>query len=92
MIKLKPYSVLFLTLGGFLLAAVTIPTADNFKAITGKGIGAEVEGKNIKVVSPGYLKENKKWGILLTPAVGAVFMSVSTMVVAINAKLLKVKS
>ncbi len=33
-----------------------------------------------------------KWGILLTPAVGAVFMSVSTIVVAINAKMLKVKS
>ena len=33
-----------------------------------------------------------KYGILLTPAVGAVFMSVSTIVVAINAKLLKVKS
>ena len=33
-----------------------------------------------------------KYGILLTPAVGAVLMSVSTIVVAINAKLLKVKS
>jgi Cu2+-exporting ATPase len=29
------------------------------------------------------------WGILLTPAVGAVFMSASTVVVAINAQLLK---
>ncbi|MEO6733692.1 MAG: heavy metal translocating P-type ATPase, partial [Ferruginibacter sp.] len=38
--------------------SVTIPKADNFKAITGKGIEAAVEGKNIKVVSPGYLKEN----------------------------------
>ncbi|MHA4807864.1 copper-translocating P-type ATPase [Flavitalea flava] len=38
--------------------SVTSPTATNFKAITGKGIEAEVEGKNIKVVSPGYLKEN----------------------------------
>ena len=33
-----------------------------------------------------------KYGILLTPAVAAVFMSVSTIVVAINAKMLKVKS
>lgn len=33
-----------------------------------------------------------KWGILLTPAVGAVFMSVSTIVVAINAKMLRVKT
>ncbi len=39
--------------------SVTIPKASNFKAITGKGIEAQVEGKNIKVVSPGYLKENK---------------------------------
>ena len=38
--------------------SVTIPKADNFKAITGKGIEAVIEGKNIKVVSPGYLKEN----------------------------------
>ena len=30
-------------------------------------------------------------GILLSPAVGAVFMSLSTVVVAINAKMLKVK-
>ncbi|CAN5541218.1 N/A [soil metagenome] len=33
-----------------------------------------------------------KWGIMLSPAAGAVLMSVSTIVVAINAKLLKVKS
>ncbi len=39
--------------------SVTIPKVNNFKALTGKGIEAEVEGKNIKVVSPGYLKENK---------------------------------
>ena len=39
--------------------SITIPAVNNFKAITGKGIEAEVEGKNIKVVSPGYLKENK---------------------------------
>ncbi|OFY84519.1 MAG: ATPase [Bacteroidetes bacterium RIFCSPLOWO2_12_FULL_35_15] len=39
--------------------AVKIPTVNNFNAITGKGIEAELEGKNVKVVSPGYLKENK---------------------------------
>jgi Cu2+-exporting ATPase len=38
---------------------ISIPSVNNFKAITGKGIGADVEGKNIKVVSPFYLKENK---------------------------------
>lgn len=31
-----------------------------------------------------------KWGIMLSPAVGAVLMSLSTIVVAINAKMLKV--
>jgi Cu2+-exporting ATPase len=32
-----------------------------------------------------------KWGILLSPAAGAVLMSVSTVVVAINASMLKIK-
>ncbi len=32
--------------------------AKDFLALTGKGIQAVVDGKNIKVVSPGYLKEN----------------------------------
>jgi len=32
---------------------------ENFNAITGKGIEAKVNGKNIKVVSPGYLKEKQ---------------------------------
>lgn len=48
---------------GILLKAknlsVNIPSAENFKAITGKGIEATVEGKKVLVVSPGYLKENK---------------------------------
>jgi len=30
----------------------------DFKAITGKGAQADVNGKNIKVISPGYLHEN----------------------------------
>jgi Cu2+-exporting ATPase len=38
---------------------LTIPQADNFKAITGQGVEATVEGKKILVVSPGYLKEYK---------------------------------
>jgi len=38
---------------------ITIPQAQNFKAITGQGVGATVDGKKILVVSPGYLKENK---------------------------------
>ncbi|MDZ7830730.1 MAG: copper-translocating P-type ATPase [Desulfobacterales bacterium] len=32
--------------------------AEDFKSITGKGAQARVEGKDVKVVSPGYLREN----------------------------------
>ncbi|MDP4263683.1 MAG: copper-translocating P-type ATPase [Bacteroidota bacterium] len=38
--------------------SVTIPSTENFNAITGQGVEAIVEGKKIWVVSPGYLKEN----------------------------------
>jgi Cu2+-exporting ATPase len=38
--------------------SITIPLAENFNAITGKGVEATVEGKKILVVSPGYLREN----------------------------------
>jgi len=37
---------------------VAILKTENFNAITGKGIEATVNGKSIKVVSPGFLKEN----------------------------------
>ncbi|MGI9543839.1 MAG: heavy metal translocating P-type ATPase, partial [Cyclobacteriaceae bacterium] len=36
-----------------------VPMIQDFKAITGKGVEANVEGKSIKVVSPGYLKEHE---------------------------------
>jgi Cu2+-exporting ATPase len=39
--------------------SLVIPAAENFTAITGKGVEATVEGKRILVVSPGYLAENK---------------------------------
>ncbi|WP_394369153.1 copper-translocating P-type ATPase [Fulvivirga marina] len=34
-----------------------IPKAENFNAITGKGVEARIEGLDVKVVSPGYLKD-----------------------------------
>jgi P-type Cu2+ transporter len=37
---------------------LTLPKLSDFKAITGKGIEAQVDGHSIRVVSPGYLKEN----------------------------------
>ena len=36
---------------------ISIPSPQHFNAITGKGVEAVVESKNVKVVSPGYLKE-----------------------------------
>jgi Cu2+-exporting ATPase len=36
---------------------IKLPAAKNFKAITGKGIEAEVDNKKVKVVSPLYVKE-----------------------------------
>jgi len=36
---------------------IAIPNTEKFNAITGKGVEAKVEGKDIKVVSPGYLKD-----------------------------------
>jgi len=37
---------------------VELPEIKNFNAITGKGVEADLKGKKVKVVSPGYLKEN----------------------------------
>lgn len=36
---------------------MAIPKPENFHAITGKGVEASVEGKEVKVVSPGYLRD-----------------------------------
>ncbi len=38
---------------------ITIPKPENFNAITGKGVEANVDGKQVKVVSPGYLRDEK---------------------------------
>ncbi|MEZ7516168.1 copper-translocating P-type ATPase [Flavobacterium frigidarium] len=37
---------------------IVIPKLEKFTAITGKGVEAIVEGKDVKVVSPGFLREN----------------------------------
>lgn len=34
-----------------------IPRAEEFQAITGKGVEAKVDGRELKVVSPGYLRD-----------------------------------
>lgn len=38
---------------------VPIPNPEDFNAITGKGVEAKVEDKEVKVVSPGYLRDEK---------------------------------
>ncbi len=37
--------------------SIQIPKQENFNAITGAGVEATVEGKEVKVVSPGYLED-----------------------------------
>ncbi len=37
---------------------ITIPAVEEFKAIPGRGVQGRVDGKNIMVVSPGYLRDN----------------------------------
>ncbi|WP_286754962.1 copper-translocating P-type ATPase [Roseivirga sp. UBA838] len=39
-------------------AGLTLKKVENFESLTAKGIQGKIEGKNWKVVSPGYLKEN----------------------------------
>lgn len=38
---------------------IELPATENFSSITGKGVQAGVEGKAVKVVSPGYLRDEK---------------------------------
>lgn len=37
---------------------IELPDIENFKALTGKGIEADIGERKVKVVSPGFLKEN----------------------------------
>lgn len=43
---------------------IKLPETKDFKAITGQGVSATIDGKITKVVSPGYLKQHK----MLLPA------------------------
>lgn len=42
---------------GALERGVKAKTAEKFRALTGRGAEAEIEGRDVKVVSPGYLRE-----------------------------------
>ena len=39
---------------------IDLPEAENSRAITGQGIEADVEGRRVKIVSPGYFDENNR--------------------------------
>ena len=61
--------------GGILRKAqalkVPVPKAGGFKALTGQGVEARVEGQIVRVVSPGYLRErNIRTPAGFIPAVG----------------------
>jgi Cu2+-exporting ATPase len=43
---------------GIVEAVEEAPAVENFNSITGKGIEGRVNGQDVKVVSPGYLREN----------------------------------
>lgn len=42
---------------------IVLPEVKGFEAITGKGITGIIDGKDVMVVSPGYLKEKYVWAI-----------------------------
>jgi Cu2+-exporting ATPase len=63
--------------------SIKIPPALNFNALTGKGVEANVESKSIKVVSPGFLKENN----ILFPDNFNADATETTVFVLINNKL-----
>jgi Cu2+-exporting ATPase len=63
--------------------SIAVPSAENFNAITGKGVEAIVNGKTIKVVSPGYLKENN----LLYPETLTADPTETTVFVLVTEKL-----
>lgn len=60
-----------------------VPEVANFNAITGKGVEAKVESKEIKVVSPGYLKDKS----ILIPANAYTSAAETVVFVIVNDQL-----
>ncbi len=63
--------------------SIVIPSVQNFNAMTGKGVEAVVDGIQIKVVSPGYLKEKS----LLFPEKFSADATETVVFVLLNDKL-----
>ena len=60
---------------------IVLPPMKDFKSITGKGIEATIKGKDVKVVSPGFLKEkNLTADVSSTKAETIVFVMVDDQV------------
>jgi P-type Cu2+ transporter len=60
---------------------LSLPHLKDFKALTGKGIQASVDGKDIKVVNPRYLAENNlKADVSSTKAETTVFVIINNSV------------
>jgi cation transport ATPase len=81
-----------------------LPPAADFRAIPGHGAEARVDGRTLQVGGPNLLRKLNaappiaiplaagvlsRQGILLPPAAAAVLMSPSTVLVAVNAQLLR---
>jgi len=62
---------------------IAIPVVQNFNAITGKGVEANINGINVKVVSPGFLKEHR----LLVPENFNPYATETTVFILINGNL-----
>ena len=62
---------------------IAIPAAEKFEAITGKGVQATVEGREVAVVSPGYLKEKS----IALPAEGSTGAAETVVHVMVDGKL-----
>ena len=63
--------------------SITIPAAKDFKAITGQGVEAIIEEKQVKVISPGYLKEKN----ISVPSDFKLDMAETTVFVLVNNEL-----
>ena len=60
---------------------IVLPPMKDFKSITGKGIEATIKGKDVKVVSPGFLKEkNLTADVSSTKAETIVFVVIDDQV------------
>ena len=70
-----------------------VPQASGFTSLTGRGVRATIGGRTVLVGGPaiggGTDVAVESAGVVLSPATGAVLLSASTIVVALNTQLLR---